>query len=329
MWGFMKRKHLEHTLEQYVCNTQNILELDQTIGEAIETIRSMEYDRKKPYFYVLDEKSHLMGIVSIKTLLNYPPDTALKDAIKTNVHTALYKQSMFDALTLMQKFHLLSLPILKQGAFIGVIDIQEFFEEELQISSKRKRLQIFQMLGILVEEGPTKSLWKKFLHRMPWVFCNMIGGIICAVISEIYEVVLLNVIVLAMFIPLVLSLSESISMQATTVSIYLMTHKKEKWSKVFLYTMKEIRLYILIAFTSSLTVGLLSLLWREGVGASFIIFLSIFLSVTITAVFGAIIPIILHRWKLDPKVASGPIVLSIADMLTTLIYLSLAFRVLL
>ena len=204
----MKRKHLHHPLDKYLCKTQNILELDQSISEAINTIREKDYDHKKPYFYVLDEKAHLIGIVSIKTLLNYNPESPLKNAIKTNLHIAHCKQSMFEALALMQKFHLLSLPVLKSGVFVGVIEIQEFFEGEVEISSKRKRLQIFQMLGILVEEGPNKSLWRKYIHRMPWVFCNMLGGIICAVISDIYEVVLVHVIVLAMFIPLVLSLSD-------------------------------------------------------------------------------------------------------------------------
>jgi magnesium transporter len=325
----MKRKHLNHSLDEYVRKTQNILELEQTIAEAINTIREKDYDYKRPYFYVLDEKSHLIGIVSIKTLLNFKPEVPLKNAIKTNLHISHCKQSMFDALALMQKFHLLSLPVLKKGVFMGVIEIQEFFEGKVEISSKRKRLQIFQMLGILVEEGPNKSLWKKYIHRMPWVFCNMLGGIICAIISDIYEVVLVNVIVLAMFIPLVLSLSESISMQAMTVSIYLMTHKKQKWKRIFIYTFREIGLYFLISLTASVTVGLLSLLWREGIGPAVIIGISIFFSIIVTAVLGAMIPIVLHRWKLDPKVASGPIVLMFADMITTLIYLSLAFWLLL
>ncbi|MCH9621391.1 MAG: Magnesium transporter MgtE [Chlamydiia bacterium] len=325
----MKRKHLDHQIENYLRNTQNILELDQSIAEAITSIREKDYDQKKPYFYVLDDKSHLIGIVSIKTLLNFSPEAPLKDAIKTNVHITHSEQSMFEALALMQKFHLLSLPVIKQGAFVGVIEIQEFFEEELEITSKRKRLQIFQMLGILVEEGPTKSIWRKYIHRMPWVFCNMLGGILCAVISDFYEVVLVHVIVLAMFIPLVLSLSESISMQAMTVSIYLMTHKRQKWRKIFRYTFREIGLYVLIALTASLSVGLLSLLWREGIGPSFIICVSIFISIIVTAILGAMIPIILYRWKLDPRVASGPIVLMFADVITTMIYLSLAFWLLL
>jgi len=325
----MKRKHLDHQIDNYLRNTQNILELDQTIADAITNIRENEYNKKQPYFYVLDDQSHLIGIVSVKTLLNFSPDSPLKDAIKTKMHIAHSKQSMFDALAIMQKFHLLSLPVLKNGKFAGVIDIQEFFDGEVEITSKRKRLQIFQMLGILVEEGPTKSVWRKYIHRMPWVFCNMLGGIICAIISQFYEEVLLHAIVLAMFIPLVLSLSESISMQAMTVSIYLMTHKKHKWSMIFAYTFREIGLYTMIALTASLSVGLLSLLWCDGRGPSFIIFVSIFISIIVTAILGAMVPIILHRWRLDPKVASGPIVLMLADMITTLIYLSLAFWLLL
>ena len=96
------------------------------------------------------------------------------------------------------------------------------------------------MIGVMVEEGPTKSLWTKYLHRMSWLFCNMVAGLLCAVISNFYEVVLLNVILLAVFTPLVLSLSESISMQAVTMSICLMTHEEQSWRKVLIYILLEI-----------------------------------------------------------------------------------------
>ena len=321
----MKRSHLNDTVKDYIRNTNNILELDLTISEVLQWIRNQDKSEEKPYFYVIDEKKHLVGIVSIRGLLSEDPSKLLKDVVVNNIHVVQSGQSMFDALAIMQKFHLLAIPVIKHGIFLGVIEIQDFFEEEVEISSKRKKLQLFQMLGILVEEGPSKSLWKKYTHRMPWVFCNMLGGIICAVISEFYEALLLKVIILAMFIPLVLSLSESISMQAMSISIYLMTHKKQSWKKIFIYIRKECRLLVLIATTASISVGLLSLLWQEGIGPSFIICISIFISIIVTAIIGALVPIILHRRKLDPKVASGPIVLMFADMITTLIYLSLGF----
>lgn len=325
----MNNKHFTHPTENYISKAQNLLELDQTIAEAIEMIRKKGEKPDMPYYYVLDAKGHLIGLVNVRELLIQDPETPIKDVIKTNLHAIQANQTMYEAMVIMQKFHLLAIPILKRGVFLGVVELQEYFDEELHVASKRKRLQIFQMLGILVEEGPTQSLWKKYTHRMPWVFCNMLGGVLCAIISGIYEVVLMNVIILAMFIPLVLSLSESISMQAMTVSIYLMTHKKHKWRKVFLYTLNETKLFLLIALTASVSVGLLSLFWNEGVGPSLIIGFSILMSIIITAILGAIVPIVLHRWRLDPKVASGPIVLMFADVITTLIYLSLAFFLLL
>jgi magnesium transporter len=321
----MKKKHLNHPTEMYVRNTHNILQLDQTTGEAITAIRNIHSEKDKPYYFVLDQKGHLIGFVNIRQLLIQDPKTPLKDIVKTKVHLVQHRQSMLDALAIMQKFHLLAIPVLKQGLFLGVIDLQEYFEEDLQIDSKRKRLQIFQMIGVIVEEGPTKSLYKKYIHRMPWVFCNIVGGLMCAIISDIYEVVLQNVILLAMFIPLVLSLSESISMQSMTMSIYLMTHKKHSWSKIFYYTILESRLYFLISITASVIVGLLSLFWGEGFAPAWVICMSIFISVNCTAVLGSLIPVVLHRWRLDPKVASGPIVLMVGDVFTTFIYLGLGF----
>jgi magnesium transporter len=70
--------------------------------------------------------------------------------------------------------------------------------------------------------------------------------------------------------------------------------------------------------------GAISLLWGGSMGPSFIIGMGILLSAIFSAFFGTLLPVLLYRLKLDPKVASGPVVLMIADMLTIMIYLSLA-----
>lgn len=90
----------------------------------------------------------------------------------------------------------------------------------------------------------------------------------------------------------------------------------------------ETRLFFLIALTASVSVGALSLLWGQGIGPAIVIFISIFSSIILTAILGAVVPIALHRWRLDPKVASGPIVLMFADVITTLIYLTVGFSLL-
>jgi magnesium transporter len=79
-----------------------------------------------------------------------------------------------------------------------------------------------------------------------------------------------------------------------------------------------------LGLTCGIIVGGLSLLWGNGLPPAISIASGIILSVTITGTVGAAVPLILHAWKLDPKVAAGPVVLSLADVITTIIYLGLS-----
>ena len=217
------------------------------------------------------------------------------------------------------------MPVVENGKFIGILDVQNYFEKAVELNTAKRHWEIFQTLGILVDEGVKQTTWKKYRVRVPWILCNMVGGIICAIISDVYEIVLLNVIVLAMFIPLVLSLSESISMQAMTQSIAEVGKHSGFWHHSLKYIIHESKLFILISLTCGSVVGALSLLWGDGFHAGILIGVSIMISIVVTAAIGALIPFLLHGWKLDPKIASGPIVLMFADVITTSIYLTLAF----
>jgi len=321
----MDQNQLSRPVGECVRKVKSLLSINQTVNEAIEQIRNAHsVDRSVIYFYVIDDSGRLLGVIGTRELLSSPPETQLRFLINTKVKTIQGYQTMHEALILMQKFHLLALPVVENGKFIGILDIQNYFEKSLELGTSKKRWEIFQTMGFLLQEGREVSTWKKYRSRAPWIFCNMFGGIACAIISGIYEDVLIKVIVLAMFIPLVLSLSESISMQSMTQSMYEIGRHFNFWKQSLKYILHEAKLFALIAVTCGFMVGLLSLLWGDGWGPAITIGAAIMISILVTAIIGALVPLVLHSWKLDPKIASGPVVLMCADVLTTFIYLSLA-----
>lgn len=322
----VKREKLKKTVKEVARKVDSRLFVHQTVDEAIQYIRKTHsLDRGVLYFYAVDERGKLIGTVSTRDLLVSSPETPLSKIVNVKIKTLQSHHTVYEGLMLMQKHHLLALPVIENGIFLGILDIQTYFDETVELNSTKKRQEIFQTLGLVLEDGPKQSIWMKYRMRMPWILCNMIGGIVCAIISDFYEIVLLKVIVLAMFIPLVLSLSESISMQSMTQSMYQIGKYNAFWKEAIRYIYQEAKLFILISLTSGIIVGGLSFLWGDGWGPGIVIAISIIISILVTAIIGALVPLILHTWKLDPKVASGPIVLMFADIITTSIYLGLAF----
>ncbi len=321
----MKKKNLQRSVKEALRQVSTTLPVDITVGEAVALVKRRKIEDNVIYFYVVDERQKLIGIVKAKDLLLKESKTPISHIIETKVKSLRVHHTLQDALAFMQKYRLLALPVIENGKFLGVLDIQNYFDESLKIKTTKKRDEIFKMLGFFLGSEEKQSLWKKYKKRVPWVFCNMAGGIACAIISDIYEVLLEQVIVLAMFIPLVLALSESISMQTMTQILYQMSKRAKKWFPSWAYILSELVLLSLISLTCGIFVGALSILWGDGWGPAVIIGVTIAISVVISAFIAGTIPILLHRWKLDPKIASGPIVLAFADVITTIIYLSLGF----
>lgn len=321
----MAINHLLKKVKDFIIPVHSVVRMDQTVDEALTTLRKYKIDEKVIYFYVVDREFRLVGVVSTRNLLLNPSNTPIREIMIENVIALSQDQSLQEAMQLLTDHHLLAIPVIdEEKHLMGIIDIQIYVEEAVDIARSQRRVDLFQMLGVTLEEGKRQSTLKSFRIRMPWMFCNMLGGIACAIISRIFEFVLAKVLLLAMFIPLVLTLSESISMQSMTNSLQLLHGQGISWKRILYRIFLEFKMVLLLALCCGILVGAISLFWGEGIGPALVIAMGIFLTITCSASIGSSIPLILHAKKLDPKVAAGPVVLMFVDVMTTTVYLGLA-----
>ena len=321
----MTNNDLSRPVKDFAIPVHTTLHQDQTIEEALVSLRRRKIDEKIIYFYVVDDEGRLQGIVPTRRLLLKEPHHTIKEIMGHSVVRLSEEQSLEEAMELLSTHQLLALPVVdKQQRLKGMIDVQIYLEESLDIADARHSSDVFQILGLTLEMGKRKSPWKSYRIRMPWILCNMAGGIGCAVISFFYQIVLAKVLLLAMFIPLILTLSESISMQSMTQSLHLVRQPNITWRRIFNRIFIEGKMVILLALTCGVAVGIISLFWGGGLITSMTIATSLFIAISLSASVGASVPLLLRARALDPKVASGPVVLMFADVITTTLYLSLA-----
>jgi magnesium transporter len=321
----MLKNDLSRPVKDFAIPVHTTLHQDQTIEEALVSLRQRKIDEKIVYFYVVDDEGRLQGIVPTRQLLLKDPHHKIKEVMGFSVIRVYEDQTLEEAMELFSSHQLLALPVVDKNEHLkGIIDVQVYIEESLDIADSLHNRDVFQILGLNLEMGKRRSPWLSYRVRMPWILCNMGGGIACAVISFFYQAVLAQVLLLAMFIPLILTLSESISMQSMTQSLNLVRQPHVSWRRMFHRVFTEGKMVVLLALTCALTVGVISLFWGGGFGPSITIAVSLFVSITLSASVGASVPILLHARALDPKVASGPVVLMLVDIMTTALYLSLA-----
>ncbi|MFM7051878.1 MAG: CBS domain-containing protein [Planctomycetota bacterium] len=306
---------------------QTAVNQNQTIREALADLRMRAIDHPVVYVYAVDDDDRLVGQVPTKALLFSSPDALVRDVMRTELTTIGLEMSMDQALEVFAKRRLLALPVVDgDGRLIGAIDVEQYARERLEKAERARVRQVFQTLGLDVEHADDLTPWEGFRMRMPWLLCNIGGGILCAIVAWMFGELLEKVVLLAFFLPLVLTLGESVAMQAVTISVGM---DPERRSSAALRGMRvEAMTAVLLGIVSGAIVAGVSLLWGGGAEGALTMFAAVAGSMVFAAVAGGSIPLALHAFRLDPSVAAGPVALVLADTATTAIYFTLGMLIL-
>jgi magnesium transporter len=297
---------------------------DWTVAQALAALRQRQIEHSITYFYVVDWGQRLIGVIPTRRLLLGDPAEPVGHLAETRLVCVRQDQTLAAAMELFAEHHLLALPVVDvQGRLAGQLDVDLYTEGALDLAEKRRVADLFQLIGVSVAEVRRPSAWSSYAARMPWLLCNIAGGIACAVIAAVFGRLLAEVLLVAMFIPVVLTLSEAVSMQSMTLALQQLRGGRVDWRRVLRRSAVEWRTVLLLGVTSGLLVAVAAGFWGMPRAAGAIA-ASVALSMVASATVGTGLPTLLHALKLDPKVAAGPLVLAVGDTVTTSVYLALA-----
>lgn len=303
------------------------LRSDETAAQALARIQKEELDLQIVYFYVLDDAERLVGVVPVRKLLFEKPDAKIADIMIPDVVTVSDITSIAEAGATLLEHKLLGIPVVDdKRRMLGVLDLTHFTEDALDTLSMARRPhadQFFQMLGLHISLNRHVSVWAQFKERFPWLLCNVASGLLCAAVASFYELLIQQVILLAMFITVVLALGESVSMQSMTITLQSLNVKQFSWSIVRRFLSRELYATLLLGLGCGALIFIAAFIWKGQAVQSLAIGLSVVLSILTACVLGVVIPSLIRALRMDPKIASGPIVLACADVATLLFYFNM------
>jgi magnesium transporter len=297
------------------------LRAGQTIAEALQVVRASISAANIHYFYVVDEAGRLIGIVPARHLLASTPEQRVDEVMIADVVAIPSWATVLVASEYFASRKLLAFPVIKDdGTLVGVVDVSLFTSEVIDLA-RRTYDDIFQLLG--VHATAIRTPWTAFLDRFPWLLSNIAGGLLCAVIAAQFEELLDHVVVLALFIPIVLALAESVSMQSATLTLQVLSDESVKPGRIVQALWKEARTAALLGLSCAAVVSTVVFLWRHNVAGALVIGGAIAASMLMACLYGVLLPTLLRAFRADPRIASGPLVLAAADVTTLLFYLGL------
>ena len=301
------------------------LRAEWTVGEAQAHLREHPPEGKIVYFYVLDAADRLVGVASARALLLSPPECRLEKVAERGAETLPLTATVRDACVAFLRRRLLAFPVVDEsGVLLGVVDMELFTDEVRRLDDATVRDDLFQQVGVHTADADPRSPWRAFRRRFPWLGCNLGAGLLAAFLSGVFEGVLKNVVALAFFIPLVLNLAESVSSQSVSLALQLLHGPPPTWRSMLTRLYRETATGVMLGLAAGSVVALAAQAWLGRPGVALALLGGVAGGVTGSAVLGMTLPIVLRLLRLDPRVAAGPVALAGADIITILLYLSLA-----
>jgi magnesium transporter len=317
-------QQLKAPVAQFMTATETAIPAHLSIREAIDYLRFRRIEHKIVYFYVVDADNKLLGVIATRKLLLADPAAKVQDEMDRPAISIPASATLEMALGMFALHRLLALPVVDDdGRLLGTVDVRLYAEEAMDLAEANRRADVFRLIGISVEQMRQGSPARAFRLRIPWLACNLAGGVACAAIAAMFEGLLAQIVIIAMFIPLVLTLSESISVQSLTLVLQHLHGRGVPWRQLRRQFAREWQTAGMLALACGLVVALAALFWAVS-WAPIAIAVSIAITMVLAATMGTFLPVILHLLQLDPKIAAGPIVLMCVDVTTLAVYLSLS-----
>ena len=299
--------------------------LGQTVGEALDGLRQHPPRGRIIYFYVVDEQGRLHGVVPTRRLILSPREQALADIMVRRIVALPAEATVEDACEFFIQHRLLALPIVDDDKrLLGAVDVELYTTEVGQLGEASTRGDLFRLLGVQVTSAHQRSPLLAFRNRAPWLSCNLAAGILAAFLSGVYENELNRVVALAFFIPVVLNLAESVSSQSVSLTLQWLHGPPPTWRSLWAKVRSELATGLLLGLASGSVLALVALSWLRQFKVALCLVGGITGGVAASAVLGMTMPILLRWFRLEPRVAAGPIALAGADVVTILLYFNLA-----
>lgn len=301
------------------------LRKEMTVNDALSHIQETGLDKETVYTcYVIDDQRKLEGIVSLRKLVISDGDTYIKDIMDEDVvytHTRSDREEVAD---LFKRYGFLALPVVdREDRLTGIITFDDIIEVIDQETTED-----FQKMAAMApseDEYLETSVFTLAKKRLIWLLVLMISATLTGRIIRGYEDVLSSVAVLMAFVPMLMDTGGNSGSQSSTLVIRGLA-LGEITPKDFAQVMwKEFRVSLVVGVPLAL-INFLRILIFDSVGftIAFTVSVTLFITVVISKLVGGCLPLLAKKVNLDPAIMAGPLITTIVDVISLMVYFRIA-----
>ncbi|MDQ8756882.1 magnesium transporter [Sphingosinicella sp. LHD-64] len=305
---------------------------DLTVAETVARLRDLSNEGVITYCYVVDGDGRLEGLVVMRDMLLAAPQATLGEIMLPEPYALAETKKLEKALKAALARHYPVYPVVNDaGVLTGLVRGEELFAEQaIEISA-----QAGKMVGVEKEERLTTPLSRSLKLRHPWLQLNLVTAFVAAAVVGVFEETLSQLVILAVFLPVMAGQSGNTGCQALAVTLRGMTLGELKPDLVSRLVLKEGALGFFNGLFVGATAGLGMVVYAGMQGEAqpwamgLVVMVAMVVSCIASGLAGALIPLTLKRFGADPATASGIFLTTASDVASMGVFLSLATLLLL
>lgn len=307
------------------------LRRDDTAAQALERFRTIKPEREVLLdIWVTDQHRVLEGVVTLRDLVVADPAAKVGDIMDDDVVYVTADTDQEDAVNILKKFDLVSLPVVdSEHRLIGVLE----YDRALDILQEEAEEDILEKGGLLALQEREESLSQRVVHgslfqvmlvRLPFLMITLVGGLLAGLVISRFERALESYVALAFFIPIIMDMGGNVGTQSITIFTRSLVLGHIRPSHFFPAMLNEALRGVTIGGIVGAITGLIGFAWQGDASLGLVVGLALFFTITLAATLGFLIPWLLFKLNMDQAAGAGPIITTIKDITSLLIYFYLA-----
>jgi magnesium transporter len=290
-----------------------------TVATCLKEIGRQSEDVDDIYYvYVVDDDNKLKGVLSLKKLILNNTNTQIKHIYNPDVKWVTTDTRQEEVAQMMEKYDLVAIPVVDE---IGRLKGRITFDDVMDVMREEAERDYNMVSGITGEIEVGDKVWPLTRARVPWLMVGLFGGIMGSRVIGAHEDALSHLPATAFFIPLIAAMAGNIGVQSSSIVVQTLASGVRDFATPWQKLLKQLSVAFLTAGIFSVLIFAYNYFFSDSMSLTYAVSLSLFIVMTVASVFGSLIPLALHRFKIDPAVATGPFITTMNDVLGLTIYL--------
>ena len=297
-----------------------------TVGQALAHIKKTGIHKETIYTCYVIQQRKLLGIVSAKDLMTTDDNVLIEDIMETEIISVSTLTDKEDVAHQLRKYDLLALPVLDtDGLLVGIVT----FDDAMDVMVEEATEDITKMAAVSPSEKTyfEVSAWEHAKRRIPWLLVLMFSSIITGTIITRYEDAFAAIPLLVSFIPMLMDTGGNCGSQSSTLIIRGIALNQVTFHDFFRVIWKEFRVSLIVGVVLAVANGLRIYLTYQQAGMAVVIALSLVATVISAKLLGCILPMCAKKIGLDPALMASPLITTIVDASSIMIYFFIATKV--